>query len=162
MKMNRLFALAVAATMLAVLALPASAGTTQVSGVGEYNKACNPPVGDPPLDLGDYDPIELTGDLYGCWYTYILSSRSHPSGTYQETGTETFVGCMATTGRCGTFTTTYTFEGKFDDTFAEIHGRCHHPIASGIRDFAGAKGVINFKDDVVNLKFYYRGHITFE
>ncbi len=162
MKMNRLYALAVAASMLAVLALPATAGTTQVSGTGVFDTNCQPPVGSPPANPGDYPPISLTGDLFGCWYTYVLSAKFNPSGTYQETGTETFVGCMATTGRCGTFTTTYTFTGKFDDTGAEIHGRCHHPIASGTRELAGAKGLINFKDDVVTPKFDYRGHITFE
>jgi hypothetical protein len=93
-------------------------------------------------------------------YTYVSASKLNPSGTYIEQGTEIFVGCMGT--RCGTFETTYTFTAKYvDDTFAEeIHGRCHHPIVGGTGDFAGAKGVINFKDDVVNLKFDYRGHIT--
>ncbi len=48
-----------------------------------------------------------------------------------------------------------------DDTFAEeIHGRCEHRIVGGTGDFAGKKGVILFKDDVVNLKFDYRGHIS--
>jgi hypothetical protein len=32
----------------------------------------------------------------------------------------------------------------------------------GTGGFAGAKGVIKFKDDVVNLKFDYKGHITLE
>jgi hypothetical protein len=50
-----------------------------------------------------------------------------------------------------------------DDTFAEeIHGRCHHPIVSGTGSFAGVKGLLNFKDDVVNLKFDYKGHISLE
>jgi hypothetical protein len=50
-----------------------------------------------------------------------------------------------------------------DDTFAqEIHGRCEHTIVGGTEGFAGAKGVILFKDDVVNLKFDYRGHISLE
>ena len=30
----------------------------------------------------------------------------------------------------------------------------------GTGDFAGVKGAIKFKDDVVNLKFDYRGHIS--
>jgi len=160
--MYREVALSVAASFLAVLAMPASAGTTQVSGIGVYNTACQPPVGSPPANLGDYPPIELSGSLSGCWYTYVESAKFNRSGTYQETGTEIFVGCM--NGTCGTFATTYTFTGKFvDDTFAEeIHGRCHHPLASGTEGFAGAKGLINFKDDVVNLKFDYRGHIKFE
>jgi hypothetical protein len=77
-----------------------------------------------------------------------------------EQGTELFVGCLNGTA-CGTFETTYTFTAKYtDDTFAEeIHGRCEHSIVGGTGDFAGAKGVITFKDDVVNLKFDYRGQI---
>ena len=104
----------------------------------------------------------MTGSLHGCWYTYVSSSKFNRSGTYQEKGTEIFVGCL--NGTCGTFETTYTFTAKYvDDTFAEeIHGRCHHPIAGGTGGFAGAKGVINFKDDVVNLKFDYKGHVSLE
>ena len=160
--MYRQFALAVAASVLAGLAMPASAENTQVSGIGVFNPACQPPVGNPPVDPGDYDPIELTGSLYGCWYTYVSSAKFNRSGTYQEAGTEVFVGCL--NGTCGTFATTYTFTAKYvDDTFAEeIHGRCHHPIASGTGGFAGAKGVLNFKDDVVNLKFDYKGHVSLE
>ena len=160
--MYRQFAFAVAASVLAVLAMPASAGTTQVSGIGVFNTECQPPVGSPPVDPGDYDPIEMTGSLHGCWYTYVSSSKFNRSGTYQEKGTEVFVGCL--NGTCGTFETTYTFTAKYtDDTFLEeIHGRCEHSIVGGTGDFAGAKGVILFKDDVVNLKFDYRGHISLE
>jgi hypothetical protein len=160
--MFRQVAFSVAASLLAVLAMPASAGTTQMSGIGVFNNACQAPVGSPPADLGDYPPIELTGSLQGCWYTYVESAKFNRSGTYQETGTEIFVGCQ--NGTCGTFETTYTFTGKYvDDTFAEeIHGRCHHPIVRGTGGFAGAKGLVNFKDDVVNLKLDYRGHISLE
>ena len=153
------FALVVAASMLAVLAMPASAGTTQVSGIGVFNTECQPPVGSPPVDLGDYPPIELTGSLYGCWYTYVSDFRLHPSGTYQETGTETFVGCLNGSA-CGTFNTMYTFTAKFTPEFAEIHGRCQHAITGGTGAFTNASGVILFKDDVVNLLFNYRGHIN--
>ena len=157
--MYRQFAFAVAASVLAVVAVPASAGTTQVSGTAVFNNECQPTAGSPPDDLGDYPPIDLSGSLDGCWYTYVSASKFNPSGTYIEQGTEIFVGCWGTT--CGTFETTYTFTAKYvDDTFAEeIHGRCQHPIVGGTGDFAGAKGVILFKDDVVNLKFDYRGHI---
>jgi len=150
------------ASVLAVLAMPASAGTTQVSGISVFNNECQPPVGSPPVDLGDYPPIDLTGSLHGCWYTYVSSSQFNRSGTYQEKGTEIFVGCL--NGMCGTFETIYTFTAKYvDETFAEeIHGRCEHRIVGGTGDFAGAKGVILFKDDVVNLKFDYRGHISLE
>ncbi len=145
---------------LGCFALPASAGTTQVSGIGVFNTGCQPPVGSPPVNTGDYPPIEFTGSLNGCWYTYISRSQFNPSGTYVEKGTETFVGCLGLA--CGTFETIYTFTGKFtDETFAqEIHGRCTHRIVGGTGGFAGAKGVIQFKDDVVNLKFDYRGHIS--
>jgi hypothetical protein len=157
------FALAVASSVLAVLAMPASAGTTQVSGVGVFNTGCLPPAGSPPANLGDYPPIDLSGSLDGCWYTYVSASKLNPSGTYVEQGTEIFVGCWNGT-TCGTFETTYTFTAKYvDDTLAEeIHGRCHHPIVGGTGGFAGAKGVINFKDDVVLLKFDYKGHISLE
>jgi hypothetical protein len=143
-------------------AVPASKGATQVSGIGVFNTECQPPVGSPPDDLGDYPAIDLTGSLNGCWYTYVSESKFNRSGTYQERGNEIFVGCL--NGSCGTFETTYTFTAKYvDDTFAEeIHGRCHHPIVGGTGDFAGAKGVINFKDDVVNLKFDYKGHVSLE
>jgi len=32
----------------------------------------------------------------------------------------------------------------------------------GTEDFAGAKGVLLFKDDVVNLQFEYRGPISLD
>jgi hypothetical protein len=37
-----------------------------------------------------------------------------------------------------------------------------HHVLGGTGDFAGAKGVLLFKDDVVNLKFDYRGNISLE
>jgi hypothetical protein len=152
---------AVAALVLAVLATPASAGTTQISGIGVFNNACQPPVGSPPADLGNYPPIDMSGSLDGCWYTYVSAFKFNPSGTYIEQGTELFVGCLDGT-TCGTFETTYTFTAKYtDETFTEeLHGRCHHPLVDGTGDFAGVKGVLQFKDDVVNLKYDYRGHIS--
>lgn len=152
---------AVTALAFAALAMPASAGTTLVSGTGVFNNECLPPVGSPPDDTGTYPPIDFSvGSLHGCWYTYVSASRFNPSGTYVEQGTELFVGCLNGTA-CGTFETTYTFTAKYtDDTFAEeIHGRCEHSIVGGTGDFAGAKGVLTFKDDVVNLEFDYRGQI---
>lgn len=149
-----------AALVSAVLAMPASAGTTLVSGTSVFNTECQAPVGDPPGNLGDYPPIDFSGSLVGCWYTYVATSRFNPSGTYVEQGTELFVGCLNGT-TCGTFETVYTFTGKYtDDTFTtEIHGRCEHSIVGGTGDFADAKGVINFKDDVVNMTFEYKGQI---
>lgn len=152
---------AVVATALVGVATTAAAGTMQVSGSGVYNEACTVPAdaGAPPADTGNYPPIKMDGSLEGCWYTYVSDSRLHPSGAYQESGTELFVGCLNET-TCGTFRTTYTFTGKFTANFeAEIHGRCHHPIVSGTGDFAGTSGIILFKDDVDDGVFYYRGNM---
>ena len=149
--------------VLGCSALPASAGTTQVSGIAVYNNACQPPAGSPPDNLGDYPPLDLSGSLDGCWYTYVSASQFNPSGTYLEQGTEIFVGCLNGLA-CGTFETIYTFTAKYvDATFSEeIHGRCEHRIVGGTEDFAGAKGVLLFKDDVVNLQFEYRGPISLD
>ena len=84
--MYRQFAFAVAASVLAVLAVPASAGTTQVSGIAVFNNECQPTAGSPPDDLGDYPPIDLSGSLDGCWYTYVSASKFNPSGTYHRAG----------------------------------------------------------------------------
>ena len=145
------------------VAASASAGATLVSGIGVFNTGCQPPVGSPPDNLGDYPAIDLTGSLNGCWYTYISKSQFNASGTYLEQGTETFVGCLNGLA-CGTFETIYTFTGKYvDETFTEeIHGRCEHRIVGGTEDFANVKGVILFKDDVVNLQFEYRGPISLD
>lgn len=150
----------VAALVFAVLATPASAGTTLVSGTSVFNTECQAPVGGVPGDTGDYPAIDFSGSLHGCWYTYVSASQFNPSGTYLEQGTELFVGCLNGT-TCGTFETVYTFTGRYtDDTFStEIHGRCEHRIVGGTGDFAGAIGVITFKDDVVNMIFDYRGEI---
>ena len=152
----------VVATALVVVVATASAGTTQVSGSGVYNPACVPPAsaGAAPTNTGDYPPLDLVGSLDGCWYTYVSDSKVNPSGTYQETGTELFVGCLNGT-TCGSFTTTYTFTGKFTANFeAEIHGRCQHAVTGTTGGFAGMSGVILFKDDVDTGVFYYRGNIN--
>jgi hypothetical protein len=101
----------------------------------------------------------MAGSLVGCWYTDTFSAKTNPSGTVQGVGTEHFVGCLGAT--CGTLHMTFTFTGKFagPPTFAEIHGRCHHPIVAGDGGFADATGVIDFKDDVATGLSYYRGHI---
>ena len=151
----------VAATALVVAVATAMAGNTQVSGSGVYAEACTPPAqaGDAPADTGDYPALVLEGSLVGCWYTYVDSARSTPSGSYQETGTELFVGCLDGT-TCGTFTTSYTFTGKFTASLEEIHGRCQHAITGQTGGFAGTSGVILFKDDTANQIFYYRGNIN--
>ena len=72
------------------------AGTTQVSGSSVYNEDCTPPeaAGTAPADTGDYPPLDMDGSLDGCWYTYVSDAKENPSGTYKETGTELFVGCL--------------------------------------------------------------------
>jgi hypothetical protein len=111
----------------------------------------------------------LSGSLQGCWYTDAINSGAgHPSGTYQERGEETFVGGYfdeaGNLARTGSFSATYNFTGKFDESGAEILGRCQHPIVvgSGTGVFAGVTGRVDFKDvDVVNGILEFRGHIKF-
>ena len=150
----------VLAAALVVVVATAMAGTTQVSGVSAY-AACTPPAnaGTAPSNTGDYPVLNLDGSLDGCWYTYVSDAKSNTSGTYQETGTELFVGCLNGT-TCGKFTTTYTFTGKFTSNLEEIHGRCQHAITGQTGGFAGMSGVILFKDDPANQLFYYRGNLN--
>lgn len=151
----------VVATALVLVVATAMAGTTQVSGSSVYNEDCTPPeaAGTAPADTADYPPLDMDGSLDGCWYTYVSDAKENPSGTYKETGTELFVGCLAGTTTCGQFTTTYTFTGKFTSSLEEIHGRCQHPVTGTTGGFAGMSGVIQFKDDVDTGIFYYRGNI---
>ena len=101
--------------------------------------------------------------------------KEHQGGTAQIRGTETFVGCVNPIGDCnnsattyGTFDTTFTFTAKFDGRppdvtlYQEVHGRCQHPIGGGTGVFAGATGVLTFKDDVTNGTAPYKGHITLQ
>jgi hypothetical protein len=147
-------------------------GATQISGVAFFDDpdpldaACNDPevVGaDPPPNYA----LVMTGDLEGCLYTFVNpATESSPSGTYRETGTETFVGSYMG-GEPGTFETTYRFEAKYEDLgpppTGEIFGRCQHPIVegSGTGGFEGVSGRLDFKDDVETGEFFYRGHLRF-
>jgi hypothetical protein len=115
-----------------------------------------------------FGSFTMTGDLVGCWYTdTLVLDGLHPSGTVQLSGTEHFVGCLdlGGDGSCGagdptgTFSTTFTFTGKYDTSGNEIHGRCNHPIVSGTGGFAGSGGVINFIDDVTTGDASYTGSI---
>ena len=93
-----------------------------------------------------------------------------PSGVVTGTGTEEFEGCLDANGdaklrrrRSRRARLWFSFESsaKYDlATFAEQHGRCHHPITGGTGDFAGATGVFRFKDDPVAGCAYYSGHVT--
>lgn len=154
-------ALAVATCIGIVVAVPAPAlaqGATQISGVGFFATGeCDDPEGQ-----GSDFAITMTGDLQGCHYVFVETARCLPSGTYIETGTETFVGQY--NGEAGTFATTYKFEAKYEDCpnlVGEIVGRCQHPITtgSGTGVFEGATGRLDMKDDVEAGIFNYRGHL---
>ena len=154
----------VAATLLAlILAAPAALaeGATQISGDARFAEMgeCVDPDG--PGAGADY-ALVMTGDLEGCLYTFVKTAESSPSGTYRETGTETFVDSDGVS----TFETTYRFEAKYEDVTdpaTEIFGRCQHPIVegSGTGIYEGISGQLFFKDDVEAGNFPYRGHLQF-
>ena len=132
-------------------------GATQISGVAlfDVDDTCDSP------SVGADYALLMSGDLEGCLYTFVdtENARRSPSGTYLETGTETFV---ASDGS-GTFETTYRFEAKYD-LAGEIFGRCQHPIVegSGTGVFEGVTGILFFKDviEAENAPYYpYRGHL---
>jgi len=129
----------------------------QLSGVGTFDDDADC------TEIEDLFTIKMTGSLVGCWYTTALDVvQETPSGIYQERGTETFIGCLVDDGEeiaCGSFDTTYKFTAKFAVDGSEIHGRCQHPIVSGLEGFLGATGRVDFKDDVETGEFNYRGHI---
>ena len=135
-----------------------SDGATQISGIGTYvgSEECT--------DLGASYIYTMTGNLTGCVYASIETSRCTQGGAYFETGTETFVGLY--NGQPGTFRTNYVFTATYRDcsTFTgEIAGRCQHPIAagSGTGVFEGVRGRYDMKDDVETGDFPYRGHLQF-
>ena len=142
--------------------IPSSAagpGAEQFSGVAFFDDSdqCDS------QSVGADFALIMTGDLEGCLYAVIESTKSSPSGTYRESGTELFVGSFKNAGE-GTFRTHYKFEAKYDDVenlIGKIFGRCQHPILvnSGTGVFDGATGRIDFKDDVEAGDFHYRGHL---
>ena len=138
-------------------------GATQISGVAFFADTgeCDDPEGE-----GANFALVMTGDLEGCLYTFVETAESSPSGTYRETGTETFVDSEEDGTVVGTFETTYRFEAKYEDVTdpaTEIFGRCQHPIVegSGTGIYEGVSGQLFFKDDVESETFLYRGHLRF-
>lgn len=120
------------------------------------------------VSMGASYSLKITGDLEGCWYTFIDAYECSPSGTYREQGRDYFVGTYK--GSTGTFWTTYRFEAKYEGCAAdgaplgaEIFGRCQHPITAGTGTgvFEGATGRFDFKDNVVEMVYPYRGHIQY-
>ena len=90
-------ATALAATVTAAPSIPVNAATTPVSGTAVYDHTGATCPEDPPPgfeDFNDYDPLVMSGDLEGCWYTNIDRSwdLGPPSGLYFEVGREVFVG----------------------------------------------------------------------
>jgi hypothetical protein len=157
-----------AAAVLAATAATA-AGTTQVDGISTLVA-----LGDPLDPTDDVFAMAGYGDgrpaLVGSWYTRtFVPGVFTPSGVLTATGTEEFVGCLDADGDgscgvsdpAGTLGFTYQVSAKYDPvTFAQQHGRCHHPITGGTGDFAGATGVLRFKDDPETGCSYYTGHLT--
>ena len=149
-------------------------GATQISGVAVFD-AVPPEPPACPIEGTDYAGADyalvMTGNLEGCLYTFVdQPPDSSPSGTYRETGTETFVGSYysddGSLNGSGTFETTYRFEAKYEDVAdpaTEIFGRCQHPIVegSGTGIFEGVSGQLFFKDDVESGTFLYRGHLRY-
>ncbi len=134
-------------------------GATQIAGISYFAEAgeCVDAAGQ-----GSAYALEMTGDLDGCLYVFVETGDCSPSGTYRETGTETFVGHY--NGEAGTFRTMYRFTAKYEDCpnlIGEIFGRCQHPIidGSGTGVFAGVTGRIDIKDDIAAGNFPYRGHL---
>ena len=117
--------------------------------------------GKPPAGYEEFDELTfvISGDLDGCWYTNIGRGwdLGPPSGLYFEVGRELFVGEYR--GRSGTFTTTYTFESRWDPSYTtggtEIWGRCQHLIVrgsgtGGLRDVSGFIARTDVVTDVIN------------
>jgi hypothetical protein len=156
-------------TALGAAATAAADGTSQVDGIQTLVS-----LGDPFDPTDDVFWMDGYGDgrpaLIGYWYTRSWEPGVFtPAGVVTGTGTEEFVGCLDADGDrscgvsdpAGTLSMSYGFSGKYDPvTFAQHHGRCHHPITGGTGDFAGATGVFRFKDDPVAGCSYYSGHVT--
>jgi len=153
---------------LVTVPTPANAAPEQISGMSYYD-VTGDECGPPPAGYADfttYPPLVMTGDLEGCWYTRVETSKDlgAPSGVYMEGGSEVFVGTL-NDGPEGVFATAYKFESKWVpdvSTGTEVHGRCQHPVlaGSGTEDFRGVTGRVDFKDDVATGLYYYRGHLA--
>jgi len=163
------FATALALTAAAAPAVPVGATTTSVSGNFVFDTAgiCE----GAPDGFGDFTFV-ISGDLDGCWYTNVGRGwdLGPPSGLYFEVGREVFVGTVRG-GPEGTFSTTYTFESRWDPSYTthgkEIWGRCQHVIVrgSGTGGLHGATGLIGRTDvvtDVINdgSMGRYRGFVA--
>ena len=118
-------ATALALTATAAPSIPVGAATTAVSGtfVFDAEGTCH----DAPAGFDDFTFV-ISGDLEGCWYTNVGRGwdLGPPSGLYFEVGREVFVGTVRG-GPEGTFSTTYTFESRWDP---ELHDPRHGDLGT--------------------------------
>jgi hypothetical protein len=130
--------------------------------------------------------ISLTGDLEGCWSSWVRDYKCKELADfdlYFEEGREVFVGELH--GKQGRFRTTYTLEAvyakgfcqSFDPTL-QVGGGCDHKVIDGSRVFDDAKGRIKFIDVIAGVtgdpatgefqagtggnNFLYYGRINFD
>jgi hypothetical protein len=173
--MKRLTAVApLAGALLCVIASSASASRVHVTGTqSPPDKTAGQP-GDPcraldPLTGARAGAQTMTGSMIGCWYTDTFNLvQTKPGGRILAIGTEHFVGCLDAdrSGGCarrephGTLALIFAFEGRFDSRGNELSGQCQHPIMSGTGGFKGARGRIDFTDNVATGTSSYRGTIT--
>lgn len=125
--------------------------TVFVSGNSTFSSDCG-------LEGSDY-AILLTGDLEGCWSTFVQGFECKELADYDlylEKGREVFVGTFR--GKQGRFRTTYTFDAAYAKGFCqsfdpslEVGGGCNHKINGGSRVFEGAEGLIKFIDVIANV-----------
>ncbi len=162
-------AVAVAAALAGTGSAVAGDDTTQVDGIQTLISFGNP------FDPAD-DVYRMEATVTAARHSSARGTRGRSSpessrrpGSTTATGTEEFDGCLDANGDgscgagepAGTLSFNYKFSGKYDPiTFAQQHGRCHHPITGGTGDFARASGVLRFKDDPAIGCSYYSGHLT--
>jgi hypothetical protein len=176
MAMKKLTALASVTGALACAAAgSAGAAPVRLTGVQSPPDKTAGQAGDPCRAL---DPLTgrapalantMAGSLIGCWYTDTFNPvRSGPKGAILAIGTEHFVGCLdADRNRTcaggdprGTLALIYAFEARFDPQGHELSGGCQHPIMSGTGAFVGARGRVDFKDNVKAGTSRYHGTLT--
>ena len=151
---GKLTVLAALVGVALLAAVPASGSQIQVSGEQVL-------VNEATLE---YD---MFGSLVGDWFTDSLDCHLVPGGigvTWPCTGTETFVGCLDTSGD-GTCSQEDVGELRFAFNFTGTpvgNGRCHHVITGGDDAFEGATGQLTFKDrlGVCGVETTYKGHIS--
>jgi hypothetical protein len=161
-------ATALVVTAIAAPAVPVGAATTRVSGTAVFDHTGATCPKNPPAGYGtftSYDPLVLSGDLQGCWYTKIERAwdLGPPSGLYFEVGREVFKGSVLG-GPVGTFSTVYSFESQWDPdaaTGTEIWGHCEHPIVpgTGAVGLRGITGYLGFIDIVSDGSYTYSGFV---